>query len=305
MDQFINKNIGIIGPGRLGATLAAAIIGKNIQGISLKAISSKGRQSLKRASDLLGPEGRQVLFISDNVRCAELSDCIFICTPDDAIEDVCNRVVEAIPEKVKEKLFIHFSGAKSLKVLAAAAEAGAYTASIHPVKSFASIEASLETLPGTIYGVTYPQKQGGKVKEFIDYFIKQLDGFIIEVDDDKKSLYHAAACVASNYLVCLINYAVHIHEGIGIKKEESLKGLSSLIEGTIENIKSLGTKQALTGPIARGDIGTVEEHLYNFKRYLKDGDDLIYRIMGYETARLAFENGWIKKSTLEEFKKIL
>jgi len=304
LKQSIKKSIGIIGAGRLGTTLAAAINKKKISGIELVAISSKTGDALIRAQDIIGTVKNNLIFTTDNNKCAAEADCIFICTPDDIIENVCKSIVQSTPGDIKAKLFIHFSGAKTLKVLSSASEAGAHTASIHPIKSFASINDSIETLPGTIYGVTYPVKPHSESRKFIDYFVLSMGGTIIEVEDEKKSLYHAAACVASNYLVALVNYAVSIHEGIGIKKEDSLRALSGLIEGTIANIKKLGPQQALTGPIARGDTGTVEEHLANFSKYLGPDRDLVYSIMGYETAKLACQNGWIKKPVLEEFRKI-
>jgi predicted short-subunit dehydrogenase-like oxidoreductase (DUF2520 family) len=110
--------------------------------------------------------------------------------------------------------------------------------------------------------------------------------------------------VASNYLVSLINYAVKIHEGIGIEADVSLKGLMGLVEGTIDNIKNLGTKKSLTGPIARGDVGTIEEHLENFYKYFAIEDVYPYKAMGIETSRLAFENKWITKEVLNKFEEL-
>ena len=102
----------------------------------------------------------------------------------------------------------------------------------------------------------------------------------------------------------LVNYAVEINEKIGIKPEDSLKGLIGLIESTVNNIKKLGTKKALTGPIARGDIGTIKEHLDNFKKNFEKGDYLLYKVMGLSTSKIAYENKWISRRTFEEFKKI-
>ncbi len=298
------KKICIIGAGRVGTTLAAAILNANNPGIKLAAISPGSRQSLKRALKILGEKSGSIAFFNDNIECAKFADCILISTPDDAIEKVAAEIVNADPGMIKGKLFIHFSGAKSLKVFDAAAKAGGLTASIHPIKSFASIENSISTLAGTIYGVTYPVNNDKTTREYINFFIASLGGKIVEVNDSKKSMYHAAACVASNYLVSLVNYAVKIHESIGIKPEDSLSGLIGLIEGTVANIKNLGPQKALTGPIARGDTGTVKEHMDEFKLSMKPGEENIYKVMGLETAKIAFGNGWIKKETLKEFIRI-
>jgi predicted short-subunit dehydrogenase-like oxidoreductase (DUF2520 family) len=304
MKKINTKKICIIGAGRVGTTFAAAILNANIPGVKLAAISSSSEQSLKRAVKILGKKAGSTPFFNSNIECAKLADCVLISTPDDAIEKVAEEIVDADPQTIEGKLFIHFSGAKSLKVFASVAKAGGFTASIHPIKSFASIENSISTLPGTIYGVTYPENKDKTTKEYIDFFIASMGGKIVEVDDSKKSMYHAAACVASNYLVSLVNYAVKIHESIGIKPEDSLSGLTGLIEGTVANIKNLGTRKALTGPIARGDTGTVKEHMDKFKLFMKPGEENIYKTMGLETAIIAFGNGWINKGTLEEFIRI-
>jgi predicted short-subunit dehydrogenase-like oxidoreductase (DUF2520 family) len=298
------KKICIIGAGRVGTTLAAAILNADNPVMQLAAISSGSKQSFDKVQKILGKKAGRIAFFTDNVECTKSADCILISTPDDVIEKVAAEIVKADPGMIKGKLFIHFSGAKSLKVLAPAEKAGGFTASIHPIKSFASVENSISTLAGTIYGVTYPENKDKKTREYIDFFIASLGGKIIEVDDSKKSMYHAAACVASNYLVSLINYAVKIHGSIGIKPEDSLSGLIGLIEGTVANIKNLSPQKALTGPIARGDTGTVKEHMEKFKLFMKPGEEEIYKIMGRETAKIAFGNGWIKKETMEEFLRI-
>jgi predicted short-subunit dehydrogenase-like oxidoreductase (DUF2520 family) len=304
MKKLDTKKICIIGAGRVGTTFAAAILNANNPGLKLTAISAGSEQSLKKVKKFLGEKACGIAFFNNNAECAKLADCILISTPDDSIEKVAAEIVNADPGKVKGKIFIHFSGAKSLKVFDAAAKAGGFTASMHPIKSFASIENSISTLAGTIYGVTYPGNKDKKTREYIDFLIASLGGIIVEVDDSKKSLYHAAACVASNYLVSLVNYAVKIHESIGIKQEDSLKGLAGLIEGTVANIKNMGPREALTGPIARGDTGTVKEHMDNFKLFMKPGEEDIYKVMGLETAKIAYCNGWIKKEILEEFTRI-
>ncbi len=298
------KKICIIGAGRVGTTFAAAILNSNIPGLELVAISSRSEQSLTRAAQILGAKAANVTFFKNNIECAKSADCILISTPDDTIEKVALEIAGAGTDAVKGRLFINFSGAKTLKVFSSVLEAGGFAASMHPIKSFASIEDSIATLGGTIYGVTYPVIKNDPINNYINFFIASLGGKIVQVDDSKKSMYHASACVASNYLVSLINYAVKIHESIGIKPQDSVICLAGLIEGTVANIKLLGSQGSLTGPIARGDIGTVKEHLQNFKLFMKPDEENIYKVMGAETAKIAFGNGWISKDKLDEFVKI-
>ncbi len=291
----------IVGAGRVGTTVAYVIAKKNLSWVKIKSISSRTNKSLSRAKKILSPVSKNIYYTQNKIEAAAGSECILICTPDDMIEEVCVEISSGGVD-LKDCIVIHFSGSKSLKVLNSAREGGAHTASVHPLKSFASIEDAIKTIPGTVFGVTSSSE---RAKNVAAELVKILGGSAIKVEDNKKPLYHAAACVASNYLVALINYAVAIHERIGIDPHESLEGLMSLVEGTIENIKKMGTKKSLTGPIARGDIGTIEEHLVNFKKYFKEDDVVLYKLMGVETGKIAYQNKWISGETYKKLAKIL
>jgi len=302
------RNILIIGAGRLGTTLASVLTIKPAPGLKVKYITSRTEKSLTEAKKIIGKHGGEIIFTKDLIEGIKDCSIVFICTPDDEIEKVCNSIAKNTRLSLKGKYFIHFSGSKRLEVLNNAKKLGACVASIHPMKSFASIPDSIRTIGGTVYGITFEKthlsSEAKKTKCLIINIVEALGGTAVEIKNDDKTLYHAAACVASNYLVSLINYAIEIDEKIGIKPEDSLKGLMGLIEGTINNIKKLGTKKALTGPIARGDTGTLKEHLDNFKKNFKKSDYLLYKVLGLETSKIAYENKWINMTTFEEFKKI-
>jgi predicted short-subunit dehydrogenase-like oxidoreductase (DUF2520 family) len=302
MKKTTRINLCVIGAGRVGTTVSYTLAEKDLPNIKLKAISSRSMESLNRAKKILGSKAAGVIFTRENSKAVSLANCILICTPDDVINSVCSDIFKDKSKDFKNYYAIHFSGSKSLEVLNSARAAGAEIASIHPLKSFASIEEAIKSLPGTIFGVTYSSTESKKMAELL---VKSLGGEIIEVENNKKPLYHAAACVASNYLVTLINYAVLIHKKMGIKPEDSLKGLMGLVEGTVSNIKKMGTEKSLTGPIARGDIGTIKEHVKSFNEFFSKEDSALYRMMGIETSKIAHQNKWIKESTVEELKEIL
>jgi predicted short-subunit dehydrogenase-like oxidoreductase (DUF2520 family) len=302
MKKTTRINLCVIGAGRVGTTVSYTLAEKELPDIKLKAISSRSMESLNRAKKILGGKAADVIFTRENSKAVSLANCILICTPDDVISSVCSDIFSGKSKDFKNYYAIHFSGSKSLEVLNSARAAGAEIASIHPLKSFASIEEAIKSLPGTIFGITYSSKESKKIAEFL---VKSMGGEIIEVEDNKKPLYHAAACVASNYLVTLINYAVLIHKKMGIKPEDSLKGLMGLVEDTVSNIKKMGTEKSLTGPIARGDIGTIKEHVKSFNEFFSKEDSALYRMMGIETSKIAHQNKWIKESTVDELKEIL
>lgn len=302
MKKTTRINLCVIGAGRVGTTVSYTLAEKELPNIKLKAISSRSVESLNRAKKILGSKAAGVIFTRENSKAVSLANCILICTPDDVINSVCSDIFKDKSKDFKNYYAIHFSGSKSLEVLNSARAAGAEIASIHPLKSFASIEEAIKSLPGTIFGVTYSSIESKKMAKFL---VKSLGGEIIEVENNKKPLYHAAACVASNYLVTLINYAVLIHKKMGIKPEDSLKGLMGLVEDTVSNIKKMGTEKSLTGPIARGDVGTIKEHVKSFNEFFSKEDSALYRMMGIETSKIAHQNKWIKESTVEELKEIL
>lgn len=302
MKKTTRINLCVIGAGRVGTTVSYTLAEKELPNIKLKAISSRSMESLNRAKKILGRKAAGVIFTIENSKAVSLANCILICTPDDVINSVCSEIFKDKSKDFKNYYAIHFSGSKSLEVLNSARAAGAEIASIHPLKSFASIEEAIKSLPGTIFGITYSSTESKKMAEFL---VKSLGGEIIEVENNKKPLYHAAACVASNYLVTLINYAVLIHKKMGIKPEDSLKGLMGLVEGTVSNIKKMGTEKSLTGPIARGDVGTIKEHVKSFNEFFSKEDSALYRMMGIETSKIAHQNKWIKESTVDELKEIL
>ncbi|HEY4662439.1 MAG TPA: DUF2520 domain-containing protein [Candidatus Humimicrobiaceae bacterium] len=303
MKKIKSIDLCVIGAGRVGVTVCYTFTLKNLSGIKVKAISSRSAESLKKAKRFLGVRAADIIFTGDNTKAAALANCVLICTPDDSIKAVCDNIFKNKKNNyLKDYYVFHFSGSKSLEVLDSARAAGAEIASIHPLKSFASVGEAIKSLPGTVFGITYSSIKSKKVAEFM---VKNLGGETIEVENENKPLYHAAACVASNYLVTLMDYAVSIHKRIGIKPEDSLKGLISLAEGTVNNIKKMGTKKSLTGPIARGDTGTIREHMVSFRKFFpKDYSDL-YKTMGIETSKIAYQNKWIDKNAAEELKKIL
>lgn len=307
MNKNIKTNIAIIGAGRTGTTIAYTIASKNKKNIKIISMSSKTMKSLDRAKKILGNFSKKILFTKNNKKAAAKANCIFICTPDDIIKKVCCELYgQKKQTKTKQKKenisVIHFSGSKPLKDLESARKTGALILSIHPLKSLASIQGAIKTIKNTEYGITFNTPEEEKVAKKI---VETLGGHSIIVEDNKKPLYHAAACVASNYLVTLIDYAVYINEKIGIKPEDSIKGLLSLIKGTVKNIGGGGTKKSLTGPIARGDTGTIKDHMKNFKEHLSDKDAEIYKLMGKKTAGIAKQNGWIEDKVYNELIDIL
>jgi len=328
LTKKFSLKICIIGAGRLGTSLAASIVKKNNPLVLLASMASRSDKSLDNARAFLNRQDLNILFTKNNFEGARLANCIFICTPDDEIEKVCRQIFEdsRLAEKAggirgrhlsslrrgndvkisetKKMFVLHFSGSKKTDVLDSARQKGVSITCMHPLKSFASIKESVKTMKNTVYGVTY-DRSDVEIKETVDTLLDLLEGRQIFIENNIKPLYHACACIASNYLVNLMNFAVETGQEAGLDPEVFLQGILNLSEGTMENIKKLGAKKALTGPIARGDLGTVREHVENL-RNLKNTDlRKAYGFMGIMTAKIAFENSWIDDITYKKMLEIL
>jgi len=178
------------------------------------------------------------------------------------------------------------SGAGGLDLLDAAQEAGAGVASIHPVQSFSSIDTAIKNIPGSIFGITANKKAQKQAR----IIVRDLGGIPIMITPDQKPLYHAAACFASNYLVSLLNVVEAIYASVGINEINARRAYLPLIYGTLKSVENAGTIQALTGPIARGDAGTIEKHIAAMEKTQPQYSSL-YSALGLVAADIARKKG--------------
>jgi len=170
---------------------------------------------------------------------------------------------------------------------------------MHPLQSFAS--ADHKTNP--FQGITVSIEGEGPAVNTAKTMSTDLGGTVVTLLTEAKTLYHASAVVASNYLVTLLDLAIRLIEESGINRQDAFNLLKPLIEGTLSNIGKVGIQKALTGPIARGDIKTVEKHIeeIGFKR-----PELLslYKMLAFYTIDIAEARGSISKSSIQALKKI-
>ncbi len=237
----------IIGAGMVGTAIGALL---QKAGYSIAAIADLSPSHLKRAASYI-----QAPLFRNAAEAARAGDCILISTPDDLIQSVCEDLARAT--SLKGKTVFHVSGACGLDVLAPASLAGAAVASIHPLQSFSSIDGAMASIPGSYFGVT----AGRGAKSVARDIVRDLQGIPLIITETQKPLYHAAACIASNYLVSLMSVVEAIYLSIGITEKDARKAYLPLVYGSLKNIENQGCAHALTGPIARGDVRTVDKHL--------------------------------------------
>ena len=280
------NNFAIIGAGMVGTAIGYLL---KKAGYEIVAIADKSAAALRRAQSYTG--GKACRKPQEVLREA---DCILITTPDDIILSVCKDIARS--PLIKDKYIFHMSGAGGLDLLDPAKKAGAAVGSIHPLQSFSSVDNAIQNIPSSYFGITVD----AKAKTQAETIVLALGGKPIYISSQQKSLYHAAACVASNYLVSLLNVVESIYQSIGINENDAKNAYLPLIYGSLKNIELSGSVQALTGPIARGDSGTIQKHVDAINANLPQYASL-YSSLGLVTVKLARKKGTLN---LRQAKKI-
>jgi predicted short-subunit dehydrogenase-like oxidoreductase (DUF2520 family) len=220
-----------------------------------------------------------------------MADVIFITTPDDAIERTCSQIINNNGLKMNTIVY-HCSGSLPSSILQSAINAGHSVGSFHPLQSFSNKHLSpnpFENIYVSVEGMKAAVEQGR-------IFANGLGAHFTEITTDGKTLYHAAAVVASNYLVTLLDMARQLNIVAGVPENIALTILKPLIQGTLNNIENEGISKALTGPISRGDIHTIQNHVKNISRELPHFQNL-YKTLGQYTIPIALSQQNISEQT--------
>ncbi len=280
--------IGFIGAGTTGTALAVQL---QKAGYDVVAVASRTRAS----ADTLAARLKHCIPYDSIQETAEHAELIFITTPDDVIAQVAQQVKWKPGQRV-----VHCSGAHSVDVLETAVKAGAETGCIHPLQTFAGVEQAINNLPGSTFGI----EAGAELQEVLKQMATALGGSFVVLTAGDKVLYHAAAVFACNYLVTLVKLATDLWKGFEISPEHSVISLMPLLRGTLSNIENVGLPQCLTGPIARGDRGTIEKHLEALK---KEYPALLesYKLLGRQTVPIALKKGKINTDKANELYALL
>jgi len=223
-DSLNTARVGLVGPGRVGTPLALALREVGI--------------------DVDGPVGRG--------EAPGGCRAIVLCVPDAEIPAAAAVVAGAAP------LVGHTSGATPLTALEQAARAGAAVFGLHPLQTFAGSDGHAPERSHDFRGVGCAV--AGSTPEALGFaagLARVLGMTVFEIDDEGRAAYHAAASVASNFVLTLAAAAERIAGDAGLEREDARALLVPLLRRTVDNLAELGPERALTGPIARGDESTV------------------------------------------------
>jgi predicted short-subunit dehydrogenase-like oxidoreductase (DUF2520 family) len=243
------KTLSIIGCGKLGRSLGLLWqrCSHDPRAFVLLDILNRSRASAQQACDFIGA-GQAAASFAD----LRQADVFLIASGDDQIAACCSALA-AVGKLRPGSIVFHCSGALSSLELASASALGAAVASIHPIRSFASPQQVADSFAGTWCG----SEGDAAALAILGPAFEAIGAQLVAIEREQKTLYHAAAVFASNYLVTLIDVAQQAYVAAGIAPELALKLIEPLLSESAANAFRLGPAAALTGPIARGDLATV------------------------------------------------
>jgi len=237
--------VGVVGAGRVGAVLAAALreAGYQIAAVAGESTASRGRI----AALLPGVD------VDKPTAVARVCDLLLLTVPDDMLANVV-AMLSASGAIRPGQYVAHTSGRHGLQVLEPAAERGAHVLALHPAMTFTGTERDLARLPGCVFGVT----SAADTADLAERLVADLGGTPVRIPERLRTLYHAGLAHGANHLVTLVAQAMDILRAAGV--DDPAATLRPLLSAALDNVLDSGDA-ALTGPIVRGDVETVRAHL--------------------------------------------
>jgi predicted short-subunit dehydrogenase-like oxidoreductase (DUF2520 family) len=246
--------IGVVGAGRVGAVLAAAL---RSAGHEVVAVAGESDASRGRIAELLpGVPVRKPTAV------ARACDLLLLTVPDDMLPNVVSTLAASGALREGQHV-VHTSGRHGLAVLAPAAAVGARTVALHPAMTFTGTGIDLPRLAGCVYGVTVGEAE----RELAVRLVADLGGRAVWVPEERRALYHAGLAHGANHLVTLVAQAMELLSASGA--DHPADTLRPLLQAALDNALEQGDS-ALTGPIVRGDVETVRDHLAEVARNAPD-----------------------------------
>jgi len=257
--------IGIAGAGRMGQTLG-------------RLLAQAGEPVVAVASRNPAHASEGAAFVGSRIRATSLHDLprlasrVLITVSDDAVPSVAATLADG---GLKDGVALHTCGAFGPEALRLLAEQGVACGVIHPLQTVATPEQGLAALRGIAFGID----GNGTALVWAREIVKLLEGDALRVTPEHRGVYHAAAVIAGNSVFGAVDAAVRLMEETGAGRDVALRALSPLVRASARNAVSIGPAKALTGPIARGDVGTVRSHLTALEKSPQAIADL-YQAMG-------------------------
>jgi predicted short-subunit dehydrogenase-like oxidoreductase (DUF2520 family) len=240
--------IAIIGPGRAGSALARTL---KTSGYAIAAIGGRNPDNVRNLAIELGARSCE-----SPATTIDLADLTILAVPDDVILPLSADLADSLCSAAG-KSAVHLSGAQDRSPLEPLAQIGLRTAVFHPLQTFRRGPQAAENVAGTYFGIDADPP----LRDQLVAMATDLQGHPFDLAGVDRALYHAAAVFAANYPVALLAEAAALAQQAGLSEATAERGMSTLLAGAVNNLRRTTPGDALTGPAARGDVGTIQRHL--------------------------------------------
>jgi predicted short-subunit dehydrogenase-like oxidoreductase (DUF2520 family) len=283
--------VGVIGAGRAGTALGAALARAGHTVVAASAVSDA---SVHRARAAFPGA-----VITDPGQVLRRADLVLLTVPDDVLPGLISGLV-ATGAPVQGRLLAHASGRHGLAVLEPAARRGGLPLALHPVMTFTGRSDDVDRLSGTCFGVTAPEV----LRPAAEALVIEMGGEPVFISEENRDLYHAALAGAANHLITLVAEAADLLKAAGVANPARLLG--PLLSASLDNALRLGDA-GLTGPVARGDAETVAAHVAALGAAESASPAAIaaYIAMARLTADRALATGLLKPADAERLLDVL
>lgn len=284
--------LNIVGCGRTGRTLARLF--QDAKVFRVKNVLTRSLESAREATQFIGA-GTPLSAMHE----FEPAPVWMIATPDAAIGTVAKQLVRCNWIRQGDVVF-HLSGALSSKELADCQLVGASVASVHPVQNFTDPEVSVGQFAGTWCAL----EGDSAATRLLRQAVEAIGGQLIAIAPHQKTLYHAGAVMACNYLVALLDVSLDILRTAGVSREQGAALLTPILRATVDNVLAQGVENAMTGPISRGDVEIVARHIAELER-LGPESVSVYRELGRATLAVAERREELSGEKINEIRDLL
>lgn len=287
-DRPARLRVGVVGAGRVGPVLAAALRLAGHQPVAASGVSDASR----RRADALLPG--VPLVAPDEVLAR--ADLALLTVPDDALPKLVAGLAETGAVRPGQ-LLVHTSGRHGVEVLRPALRAGALPLALHPVMTFAGTSVDVQRLAGCSFGVTAP----AELRTAAEALVIEMGGEPEWIEERDRPLYHAALAMGANHLVTLVAQSLDVLREAGVAAPDRMLG--PLLGAALDNALRSGDA-ALTGPVARGDAGTVAAHVAELRAHAP-GTLASYLALARTTADRALDHGVLRPESAEALLDVL
>ncbi len=290
------RNITVIGAGSVGTALAKQL---QTSGLRIVGVINRELSSTHRSAAAL----KTTAYSSDFKDLPRSTDLLLIAAPDSVVPSLAALVASRSPLKFENLTAFHTSGVLTSAALLPLRLLGSTVFSLHPIQIFprgTPLARRVLLLSGIYYGI----EGEASALRVARKLVSDLGGKYIVIPAERKVLYHIACVFASNYLAALMGLLQEASQEIGLNRKQVFRVFQPLIATTLDHVRSVSPREALTGPIERGDGSTVERHLEELKASQSELLS-IYAAMGRAAVQLALKKKSLTENQAREIFRIL